>query len=378
MNASTTAPPLLQRLTASETSTARLPACRRSKNAGELLEIETASSSQALVLSLPRKTRAATIAALASTGAAPLSKALLPGHPCGDALRGCPGFQMQVLALAKHRIVGIDPGVTIPSSIVRYRRERTFVPSVTGTFTDRRTIVLTKTVDGIGSWQMRQSLLTPIPELDLAARLLDAAAEAILVDRTALAGQLIVQADFPEIMDYAKRLVGKMSLEVHRVTQRPTDDEKPTRDSTRMPTKAEQSAIFARDGWRCRFCGIKVICRSARSVLTRMFHIQAHWTSLEFQRHSALYAMASSLDHVVPHSRGGKNEASNFVTACYCCQFGRGEWKLNEVELMDPRDREPVVDSWDGLCRIAGLQPGSSLRATAQLDAGSERTVALD
>ncbi len=62
--------------------------------------------------------------------------------------------------------------------------------------------------------------------------------------------------------------------------------------------------------------------------------------------------MASSLDHVVPHGRGGKNEDSNFVTACYCCQFGRGEWTLEEAELEDPRLREPVRDGWDGLSRL--------------------------
>ncbi|WP_425342692.1 HNH endonuclease [Piscinibacter koreensis] len=63
--------------------------------------------------------------------------------------------------------------------------------------------------------------------------------------------------------------------------------------------------------------------------------------------------MAASLDHVVPHSRGGTHELSNLVTACYCCQFGRGEWTLAESELADPRHREPIVDGWDGLDRLA-------------------------
>ena len=210
---------------------------------------------------------------------------------------------------------------------------------------------------------MRQSLLTPIAELDLAAKLLDAAADALLQNRMALAGELIAKADFSEITDYARKLVGKMTPEVHRHTRRPKCLPKLERDPTRMPTQSEQNSIFSRDGWRCRFCGIKVICKSARSDLTNIFPIQAHWTSLEFQRHSALYAMASSLDHVVPHGRGGKNELPNFVTACYCCQFGRGEWTLEEVEIMDPRNREPVIDSWDGLYRIARVQPNNSLQA---------------
>jgi 5-methylcytosine-specific restriction endonuclease McrA len=111
-----------------------------------------------------------------------------------------------------------------------------------------------------------------------------------------------------------------------------------------MPSRREQASIFARDGWPCRFCGTKVICKLARSVITRAFAIEANWTSAELQQHSALYALASSLDHVIPHGRRGKNEHQNYVTACYCCQFGRGEWTIEEAELEDPRHRQPVVD----------------------------------
>ena len=209
---------------------------------------------------------------------------------------------------------------------------------------------------------MRQSLLPPIPELDLAARLMDVAAHALLADRVTLAGELLAKSDFPEITDYAIRIVGKLSEEVHRHIRRPKCLPTSERDPTRMPSRPDQDAIFASDGWRCRFCGVKVICKSARSILTRIFATEAHWTSREFQRHSALHAMASSLDHVVPHGRGGKNEPSNFVTTCYCCQFGRGEWRIEEMQLSDPRERAPVVDSWDGLTRIVGMQPNNSFK----------------
>ncbi|WP_425600790.1 HNH endonuclease [Frateuria edaphi] len=203
---------------------------------------------------------------------------------------------------------------------------------------------------------MRPSLLPPIPELELAAKLLDAAADAVLANRRELAALLIAAADLPEIGVYARRLVGKMSVEVHRVVKRPECLPKGDRDPARMPSLAAQAAIFVRDGWRCRFCGTKVINRSARARLIRSFPDEVHWSAREFERHTALYAMACSLDHVHPHGRGGRNEPDNFVTACYCCQFGRGEWLLAEVELTDPRSPEPVRDSWDGLSRIAAAQ----------------------
>ena len=201
---------------------------------------------------------------------------------------------------------------------------------------------------------MRQSILRPIPELEEAAVLLNAAAMALVAGQRQVASELIVKANMPEIMAYAKRAVGPLTAEVHRVIKRPKCLPTAERDPVRMPGLREQTTIFARDGWRCRFCGIKVICKSARSVITRTFAIEANWTSAEFQRHSALYALASSLDHVNPHGRGGKNEQKNYVTSCYCCQFGRGEWTIEEAELEDPRLRNPVVDEWDGLRRLVG------------------------
>lgn len=207
---------------------------------------------------------------------------------------------------------------------------------------------------------MRQSLRPPIPELEVAAKILDAAAEALLQNKQALAGRLVVEADIPEISEYAVSLVGKMTMDIHKNVTRPKCLPKAARDRARMPSPNAQEAIFLRDGWRCRFCNTKVINRKARKVLVDFFSIETHWTSLEFQRHSSLYAMASSLDHVIPHGRGGKNEESNFVTACYCCQFGRGEWTLQEVEIEDPRDRPPVMDTWDGLTRIVGMKPNKN------------------
>lgn len=199
---------------------------------------------------------------------------------------------------------------------------------------------------------MRRCLLQPIPELSLAAKFLDAAADALIQGKRQLAAELIVQADDPVIMDYTIRLVGKMSEEVHGRTKRPKCLPKNERHPTRMPTKKVQEAIFAHDGWRCRFCGSKVISRRARLTLIHHFPDEAHWVVKEFDRHSALYAMAASLDHVEPHGRGGTNETENFITACYCCQFGRGEWTLEEMELEDPRNFEPVIDEWDGLSML--------------------------
>lgn len=199
---------------------------------------------------------------------------------------------------------------------------------------------------------MRRCLLKPNSAHVEAADLLAAAADSLLSDDREKAAQYLISADHPSVHEHILRLVSKMTPEVHRCTRRPVTLPKEERHPERMPPLSVEWQIYERDGWRCRFCGIKVISRKARSVLVKNFPLETRWDAPEFERHAALYALASSLDHVVPHSRGGINKEENFVTACYGCQFGRGEWTLEEVEIEDPRLRPPFVDNWDGLTRL--------------------------
>src|ERR1700752_1573547 len=137
---------------------------------------------------------------------------------------------------------------------------------------------------------LRLCLLTPPPEVALAAKLLDAAADALLADRMVLAASLVAASDLDEIREYVIRVVGKMSLEVHRTTKLPKSLPKVEQEKTRMPTRAKELELFWRDGWRCRFCEAKVIDRTARNLLASTFSIESRWTNTEFQRHAALYA----------------------------------------------------------------------------------------
>jgi len=58
--------------------------------------------------------------------------------------------------------------------------------------------------------------------------------------------------------------------------------------------------LFARDGWRCQYCG------SAGKL---------------------------TLDHVVPRSRGGDSVWENVVTSCAPCNLKKGNRLLDEVEM---------------------------------------------
>jgi 5-methylcytosine-specific restriction endonuclease McrA len=78
--------------------------------------------------------------------------------------------------------------------------------------------------------------------------------------------------------------------------------------------KISRRALFARDGWRCVYCG------TTNGRLT--------------------------LDHVVPRSRGGDSVWENVVTSCATCNHKKGNRLLHEVHMelrVHPRPPTPVL-----------------------------------
>ncbi len=73
--------------------------------------------------------------------------------------------------------------------------------------------------------------------------------------------------------------------------------------------KISRRALFARDGWRCVYCG----------------HSGGRLT----------------LDHVVPRSRGGESVWENVVTACAPCNLRKGDRSLEESGLALPSTPKP-------------------------------------
>jgi 5-methylcytosine-specific restriction endonuclease McrA len=81
-----------------------------------------------------------------------------------------------------------------------------------------------------------------------------------------------------------------------------------------LQRKISRRALFARDGWRCAYCG------SSGGRLT--------------------------LDHVVPRSRGGDSVWENVVTSCAPCNMRKGNRLPDEVKMTlrtPPRAPAPVL-----------------------------------
>lgn len=79
-------------------------------------------------------------------------------------------------------------------------------------------------------------------------------------------------------------------------------------------------AIYLRDGFRCAYCGCE-LHEASRGEVT--------------------------LDHVKPFSKGGSNEAANFVTACRSCNSARQDKALRTFVREAGLDLAEVVNRVD-------------------------------
>jgi hypothetical protein len=200
----------------------------------------------------------------------------------------------------------------------------------------------------------RNCLRQPIPEIAAAAQYLDKAVSAHLIGDLESAKELFLRADMPVIRNWTESLWGKNSPYVthYVVANAPPSIPKHQRVVVRMPTPMERQELHKRDGYHCRFCGIPVIRMEIRDRIREVYPEAVPWGRTNISQHAAFQAMWAQYDHLLPHARGGNNNLENLVVTCAPCNFGRGDSTLDEVGLLDPRTREPVRSSWDGLERF--------------------------
>ena len=114
--------------------------------------------------------------------------------------------------------------------------------------------------------------------------------------------------------------------------------------------KAVNLEVAARDRWRCRYCGVRLISFDFSKRLHNLFpDLWVIDPGVERLMHPAAYLLRYTPDHVVPRSAGGANDASNLVACCGTCQYQKGDCSIEELGLSNPFDRLPIPDGWDGL-----------------------------
>ena len=130
--------------------------------------------------------------------------------------------------------------------------------------------------------------------------------------------------------------------------------------ANKQVTPAMKRRIGIRDGWRCRYCGLRVVHRGFFRALKLLLPDEFPPAPVPIVGSSrpAKRVFDASPDHVVPLSAGGEHTVDNLVTSCGACNYqAKGDCSLEELGLAVPEPPSPD-DSWDGLLgRPSGGQP---------------------
>jgi len=227
----------------------------------------------------------------------------------------------------------------------------------------------------------RYSIKEPIPEIKDASDRLSEAADAYLAGVYDRAEELFREtnesADARKIWHWLNPDWGPNQNDLDRNVRNwhPKEDThwvpKALRDGLKsmIPDKVK-NAVLTRDGYRCRYCGMLVISAYIRKLI-RCLDEDGEILKVEegifavgespavpwihndvVNEHAALQCMWLQYDHVVPWSHGGRSDEKNVVVSCALCNFGKAEFTLAQLEIADPRDRDPVPCEWDGLERL--------------------------
>jgi 5-methylcytosine-specific restriction endonuclease McrA len=206
--------------------------------------------------------------------------------------------------------------------------------------------------------KFRRCFAEPTAEENLALDKIEMAVEAHLSGDIEIAEILLQEvADLPKVAEHRNRIAGPLNTDFHWkvAVELPPLVPLERRPKRRMPGLAVQRAVFVRDGYRCRFCGQRLappeVVRAIKKTHPRASRVGACKNA---EQNTGLILIQGVIDHVVPHRYGGTNEPSNLVATCGKCNYGRNDFTLEQLGMLDPREYPPVLDQWDGLTRILG------------------------
>ena len=88
-------------------------------------------------------------------------------------------------------------------------------------------------------------------------------------------------------------------------------------------------AVFERDNYRCRYCGVRYVDRRTSEPVASCPYDGPSWASR--QRWVGLL----HVDHVIPRCKGGTDDPDNLVTACRTCNLEKYDyiWEPRPIEV---------------------------------------------
>jgi 5-methylcytosine-specific restriction endonuclease McrA len=109
-------------------------------------------------------------------------------------------------------------------------------------------------------------------------------------------------------------------------------------DSLKSVTSIEEE-IYLRDELLCKYCSNQLfrpkdLARIELAVGKENFAVSAKSNE---GRHGFVYTQRATVDHVLPHNRGGRTTSDNLVTSCWSCNYGKSGYTIAEIGLDDPR-----------------------------------------
>lgn len=199
---------------------------------------------------------------------------------------------------------------------------------------------------------MKHCFRDPVIAIFDTARYLDAAVSAHLAGLGEVSASLFRLANCMDTRNWLESIWGAKSPYII-LTPRPGSPLEPSlRGRSRMPDKSQMAQLHSRDGYHCRYCEIPVIRPEVRKRACQLYPDDVTWGSTNSTQHAGFQTIWAQYDHVVPHAYGGTNDLDNLVVSCAACNYGKMSYRLEELGLSDPRDRQPVQSSWDGLERL--------------------------
>lgn len=219
---------------------------------------------------------------------------------------------------------------------------------------------------------MRYCIKQPTKEVYAAISALVAAADAHIAGDHRLASSRLSEANCPKAWTWLNESWTQVIRNV--VVQKPVGDTqiipKDQRDPDRNIAFGVKHAVLARDGYKCRYCGLPVVHADIRKIAQRLYPDDVPWNPrVAAQQHSGFQITWLQFDHVEPHSHGGRSSVENVVITCALCNFGKDRFTLRQLDIEDPRKREPIKSDFDGLERlrraaVAVIKPSQASKDT--------------